>query len=411
MDYGHKIWKYASCAFVMLLAVGCDMFGPDENPYESSLYSLTVDPVFPAGMEGHRKAGMEVVIGDIDKGHDITVMTSDNGTAEVRLPNGNYRITLNNRTEEYIFNGSADNVIINNGDKKQEIKVVSSKRGELIFKEIYCGGCLAYPLQGKYAKDLYVIVHNNSSVTQYLDNVCFGTADPYNAGATNVWKKEELEEFVPVIQAVWKIRGDGTTFPLEPGEDAVICIYGAIDHTKTYSQSVNLDRKEHFVCYDNVLFPNPDYHPAPGPNISEERRLEVVIKVGQANAYTFSINSPAAVLFRAPQETTIEDFVKAEGNIIQKPGSAVDRIVKIPAEWVLDGVEVFTGNTAGNIKRLGSAVDAGFIPFSAPYLRHTLHRHIDAGESAAKGYEVLMDNNNSSKDFYERDSQSLADNK
>ncbi len=412
MKNNSKIWKYAVGAVVLLLAAGCEMFDPADgsNPYETSLFNLTVDPVFPAGKEDFKKAGIEVVLGDINKGHNITVLTGENGKAEVRLPNGNYRITLNNKTEEFIFNGSADNIIIDNADKTQKITMVSSRRGELIFKEIYCGGCLAYPLQGKYAKDIYVIVHNNSGVTQYLDNVCLGTADPYNAIATNVWTKEELEKFVPVIQAVWKIGGNGTTFPLEPGEDAVICIFGAIDHTRTYRQSVNLDKADYFVCYDNVLFPNPDYHPAPGPNIKDERHLEVVVKLGQANAYAFSLNSPAAVIFRA-QDTTIEDFIKKEGSIIQKPGSTVDRIVKVPVEWVLDGVEVFTGNTAGNIKRLGSAVDAGFIPFSAPYLRHTLHRYVDEEESAAKGYEVLMDNNNSSKDFYEKDIQSLANNK
>ncbi len=404
----NRICTYIVVSAALLLTVGCEMFDSEANPYESSLYSLSIEPVFPAGMEGYGRAGMEVVIGDIDKGHNFTVLTEADGTAQIDLPNGNYRITLNDKTEEYIFNGSADNVIIDGGERTLKINMVSSKRGELVFKEIYCGGCLAYPLQGKYSKDLYVIVHNNSAVTQYLDNLCFGCADPYNAVATNVWKKEELEEFVPVVQAVWKIGGDGTSFPLEPGEDAVISVFGAIDHTLTYEQSVNLDREDYFVCYDNVLFPNSDYHPAPGPNIRQERHLEVVIKLGQAKAYTFSLNSPAAVLFRA-QEGVIEDFVAAEGNVIQKPGSTVDRIVKIPVGWVLDGVEVFTGNTAGNIKRLGSAVDAGFIAFSAPYLRHTLHRHIDAEESRARGYEVLMDNNNSSKDFYEKDIQSLAE--
>ena len=101
--------------------------------------------------------------------------------------------------------------------------------------------------------------------------------------------------------------------------------------------------------------------------------------------------------------------MEGAGNVVQKPGSTVDRVVKVPVEWILDGVEVFTGNTVGNTKRLGPAIDAGFIPLSAPYLRHTLHRYTDVEETEARGYEVLMDSNNSSRDFYERDIQSLND--
>lgn len=391
---------------------GCSIFGmgETEDPYGDSLHALTVCPVFPDGFEQYSGEGVGISIGDIGKGQVYEVLTDNSGKASVRLPEGNYRITVNEKTEEFIFNGSADNVILNGMDMTLDVDLVSSKRGELVIKEIYCGGCQAYPLQGHYSLDSYIIVHNNSPQVQYLDNMCFGTLDPYNANGTNVWTDEDdFGDFVPVIQAVWKIAGDGTTFPLAPGEDAVICVYGAIDHTQIYEQSVNLNRAGYFVCYDNVLFPMTMYHPAPGPEISKDHYLQVVIKTGQSNAYTFSITSPAVVIFRA-QGQTIEDFVAVADNVIQKPGSKGDRIVKVPVEWVLDGVEVFTGNAAGNTKRLGPAVDAGYVPLSAPYLRHTLYRYTDEEETTAKGYEVLVDTNNSSKDFYERQTQSLSEN-
>ena len=37
-----------------------------------------------------------------------------------------------------------------------------------------------------------------------------------------------------MIQAVWKFPGDGDDFPLQPGEDAVLVVNGAINHAAQY---------------------------------------------------------------------------------------------------------------------------------------------------------------------------------
>lgn len=89
------------------------------------------------------------------------------------------------------------------------------------------------------------------------------------------------------------------------------------------------------------------YHPAPGDQISRDHYLDVVIKPGQANAYTFSIFSPATVIFKA-QDTTIQEYVQQTGSVIQKPGSTVDQVIKIPLDWVIDGVEVYYGGSSSN---------------------------------------------------------------
>ena len=36
-----------------------------------------------------------------------------------------------------------------------------------------------------------MILHNNTSETQYLDGLCFGSLDPYNSQATNVWVTQD----------------------------------------------------------------------------------------------------------------------------------------------------------------------------------------------------------------------------
>ena len=132
----------------------------------------------------------------------------------------------------------------------------------------------------------------------------------------------------------------------------------------------------------------------------------MVVKTGIANAYTISINSPAMVLYRA-QGMTMREFVQTSGAVIPIPGSASAQVTAIPLDWVVDAVEVFTGTSSSNAKRLPPSLDAGYVTLSDTYLGHTLFRRTDETASAVAGYEVLSDSNNSSTDFYERETQSL----
>ncbi len=387
-----------------LLLGGCMDMG---EPYEEGLNRLTVKAVYPEGFTAGE--GAAVSIESISGGTAYKLTTNSSATAETRLPNGIYRVSVSDRSGNDLFNGTLDKVLVSDEDVSLSVDLLHSKAGALVIKELYCGGCSKLPEEGNYQSDQYVIVHNNDRYTTYLDGLCLGTLSPYNSTSANPWLDEDgnFPDFVPVIQAVWKIGGSGTSFPLEAGADAVICLRGAINHTAQYPLSVNLNHEGYFVCYNPVYFPNPTYHPAPGDLIEESRYLEVVIKTGQANAYTLSLNSPTFVLFRAPDGTTIHDFVARPENLVQVPGSAIDRVVTVPVSWVEDGMEVFNGGSSDNHKRLSPAIDAGYVSLSEVYKGHTLMRKKDLEASEAAGFEVLQDTNNSSADFYERETQSL----
>lgn len=384
-----------------------------DNPYDNQLHTLQVNAVYPDEYSDYLREGVTVKIEDIDRGNSYTSKTDKNGTVRFSLTKGIYRIQISDKAEQDIFNGLADKVKFVNGDLALNLPLVHSRSGDIVIKEIYCGGCTKLPFEGNYQSDKYMILHNNTSETQYLDGLCFGSLDPYNSQATNVWVTQDestgatiFPDFLPVAQCVWQFGGTGQTFPLAPGEDAVVIICGAIDHAAQYPQSVNLNKPGYFVCYNPVYFWNTLYHPAPGDQITPDHYLNVVIKTGQANAYTFSVFSPATVLFKA-KDTTIQDFVSQADNVIQKPGSTVDRIVKVPVDWVLDAVEIYYGGSSNNMKRMPPSVDAGYVTQSALYDGRTLYRHTDEEASREAGYEILEDTNNSSSDFYEREKQSL----
>jgi hypothetical protein len=391
-------------AALTVLLTGCMNLG---TPYEGDVHLITIRAVFPEGYELHAGAG--VTITGLSNSSAYTAALGTDNKVSFNVANGLYSISIQGRNGNHLFNGRLDKVVVSGEDVTVDVNLFHSIAGKMVIKELYCGGCPKLPEEGTYQSDQYVIVHNNDSNTAYLDGLCLGTLSPYNSNTANPWIDAlgNLPDFAPVIQAIWRIGGTGTSFPLEPGADAVICLRGAIDHAAQYPLSVNLNQPGYFVCYNPVYFPNPTYHPAPGDKITEDHYLEVVIKTGQANAYTLSINSPTLILFRPEDGTDIHDFVAQPDHLVQVPGSAIDRVVTIPLDWIIDGVEVFNGSSSNNRKRLHSKIDAGSVSLSETFKGRTLMRLTNAQATQEMGFEVLMDTNNSTLDFYEREEQSL----
>lgn len=402
--------KILYMTIAILAAVSCmDLKGTD--PYKESLNVLRISAEWPAG--DFNRTWADVLVEDMNTGSRYSAVTGEEGYAVMNVPNGLYRVNLSGRNGSDIFNGAADKVAVSGKDIDLTLKISVSKAGSIVIKELYCGGCKKLPQEGDYQADQYFILHNNDYNVQYLDGLCFGTLSPYNSTGSNPWTSKDpvtgdtvYPDFLPIIQAVWQFPGDGDDFPLQPGEDAVICLRGAVDHAAQYPLSVNLNKPGYFVCYNNTYFPNTTLHPAPGDNISVDRYIDVVIKTGRANAYTLSNSSPTLVLFRA-KDTTIEEYVRLADSITPVPGSTVDNVVKVPYEWVIDAVEVFDGRSSTNSKRLAPSIDAGYATQSDTFLGHTLMRNVDEAQSASSGFEVLMDTNNSLNDFHETEKQSL----
>lgn len=395
---------------ILLLAASCADHRLS-NPYEETLHVLRVQAQW--ALDEAVPAGIKVQVEDMNTGAGYSLLTDSDGVAGFEVPNGLYRITMSGKDGENMLNGAADRVAVSGEDVETTIMLTISKAGAIVVKEVYCGGCKKLPMEGDYQADQYIILHNNHFDVQYLDDLCLGTLFPYNSTSTNPWTVKDEQtgslifpDFLPVVQAVWKFPGDGDDFPLQPGEDAVVCLRGAIDHAAQFPLSVNLDVSGYFVCYNPTYFSNTMYHPAPGANISEDRYLDVVVKTGQANAYALSISSPTVVIFRA-QGISVEDYVMTGDSIVLVPGSKVDNVVKVPYDWVVDAMEVFDGRSTTNSKRLPADVDAGYITQTDIYTGRSLMRRTDEAASLTSGYEVLVDTNNSSEDFYQTEKQSL----
>lgn len=400
----------------LVCTAACTSFGRD--PYGDTVRTLRVTLRYPEGFGEYLREGVAVALSDLSTGNRYTAGTDAGGSATLRVGAGIYRLTVQDRPDdEAVFNGTVQQLDLTREDVSLEVALAYSKPGTVIIKELYTSGCPQdAPSTGSYYYDKYVILHNNSFDVQYLDGLCLGMVAPYNSTAqNNPWTSTDptgnlvFRDYAAVPDALWTFPGSGREFPLEPGADAVVALNGAVDHTQTYSLSVDLNREGYFVLFDELLYPDERSHPVPGDRIAASHRLQVLKKTGTATTkvYVVSNNSPAMILFRAPEEFDLGAYLADDAQSTVLNGSIV--YSKIPWEWVVDGVEVVDATSKTRIKRLHPDVDAGAAEFTVHAQGHTIHRVLDEAGTAAAGFERYLDTGNSSTDFYERETQSLRD--
>lgn len=405
--------KVGATLLAAVLAVSCTSFD-DAHPYDGDLATLEIASVYPDGYASAED--IEVKATEITNGNYYIATTDGKGCATFRIPRGAYRITLAEQRGDNFFNGTLEEVrLTSSGTEavKLQLPVFLSIPGKIVIKEIYCGGCPMAPATGNLQNDQYVILHNNDSQTQYLDGLCFGIVAPSASAATNNWVKPDsngqlvFQEFAPIYECVWQFQGTGTDFPLVPGEDAVIAIRGAVDFTQDFPLSVNLNQPDYFATFSRLHFVNEKLNLTPGDRIRPERILQVLKKTGISKAYTIAMQSPAIVIFRPTGggDFDFEAYLNDDSRCVATDPAGSAKCIKVPWEWILDGVEVFY--STNNNKRLKPEVDAGAFPFSILYQGHTIHRKLDEKATALAGHEIYVDTNNSSDDFYERPTQSL----
>ena len=381
----------------------------------------------------------------------LTDTTDAKGMAHFKVPAGVYvasaSTTIKTGTNKLLIANGTSGMIIVRGEEPTttaNIKMIVSRMSQLVIKEIYNGGTMKD--DGKvFQADKCIILYNNSPQTAQFDNLCIGFCSPYNSQANNKWYDKsgqltyEAENYIPAIDGIWYFPN---TLTIEPYRQVVVNCHGAIDNTLTYPNSVNYANPDYYCMYDpEVGYTNVSYYPTPASVIPTSHYLKAV-KIGISNAWALSITSPAVFLFQT-QGTTPTAYATDVNNLTYIPNSAqtdINKVLKVPCDWVLDGVEVFAaGYKSANIKRLTSDIDAGSVDLTNQH-GHTVYRNvdktsteqlpenegklvygyssgvdastdpstIDAEASVKNGAHIVyMDTNNSTNDFHERQKCSL----
>ena len=396
-------------------------------------------------------SGLAVELRNTAAGSIFTETTDSLGSATFSVTPGIYEATVTgSRSADgyaYTYNGTSGLITVMAGETQRvTVALKSARSSQVIIKEVYNGGCIKDDGTTKFQFDKGIILYNNSGLTAHLGNLCFGFAAPYNSQSNNKnygadgRLAYEAEGFLPALNGIWYFPD---TLEIAPYAQVVVSVFGAIDNTLSVSQSVNYAHSSYYCMYDPESgYDNTSYYPTPSSLIPTSHYLRAV-RVGLGNAWALSVTSPALFIFQthdaAPADyAAMVDHQWYDGGQVSQAGLSV----KVPVEWVVDGVEVFAaGYKDSNSKRLTADVDAGYVSLTN-YQGHSLYRNvnrtatealpenagklvygyalaadgstdpsgIDAEASIRLGAHIIyQDTNNSSNDFHERQQCSLRD--
>lgn len=297
------------------------------------------------------------------------------------------RVAVNGSTEEFVLTQQG---LVDGegriGGSQVTVNLNVAVPNALVIRELYYHG--SSTLDGaSYTKDTYLEIYNNSGdggKTVYLDSLCIAAIFPYNSTTgDNAWAGMDT---VAVAQMFWMFPGDGHTYPLAPGESAVVACKAAVDHGARAVSGLELN-KAHFGCYSENLT---------GHEIAAGVVPMVCHMAGQGTAWALSIHSPALVIFEPPMGVAA---YRADAERWERyaPGTTSGtKYWHIASKWIIDGVEC-VDSPQQSVKRLPSTIDASYVYMrSAHYSGKCVTRRLDFVEN---GIEVFMDTNNSAEDF------------
>lgn len=410
----HKLSILLLLMFSFALS-GCLKDLRDSDFLDENLSStINIEVKIPQGYN-YSLEGLVIKLNDPSTGRLFEGVTNANGVASIKVAHGTYIATTEFKKTEaggtiLIFNGTTGKIRVTPVDAavvSNDLSLNVSRAGQIVIKEFYYAGRVNPETGKKYANDQYIILYNNSSDVAYLDSLCIGVADPWNAlisGRVSHWAKDggtELRDSVPNIGIGWMFPGSGRDNPLQPGEEVVIST-NAINHFASVPTSVDLSKPGYWALYDAILTSSQSV-PEPGVKL-----LEGFWKVGSAKSYIISQLSPALFIYSLGGKTTAK-FVEDTYTWNPRYSNRNFDVLMVDKNLVLDGVECFRDVT--DTKRLRPEIDNGFAMIDGSGQGQSVHRKIDKVATAAAGGRIVyMDTNNSSNDFEVREVASLLNN-
>lgn len=318
--------------------------------------------------------------------------TDANGRVTFTVPVDIYEISATDTRSvggiAYIYNGVRSSIGVSTNWNESDVinlTLEESKSSQIVIKEVFVGGTPRDDGSGAFQFDKYVILYNNSAIPANLGNLCIGMIAPFNAQATNNYYGTdgklayESEGWIPAVQGYWYFQQN---FVLQPGKQAVIALYQAVDHTSTYSRSINFNNSEYFAMYDLTKYANANYYASPSASIPTSQHLKAEF-FATGNAWSLSNTSPGLFIFD-PQGTTPAAFASdaSQTHVL----NAAYTSKKVPVEWVVDGVEGYLLNNNNNSKRFTASVDAGYV-YHLNNQGYSIYRNVDK-----EATEAIADN-------------------
>lgn len=268
-----KTTKMILLCFISILVFSCtedeidkinnkDTLNPDTNPtIEYTNLAISIQqPSKDFTVESISKVA--VIATNINSGKKDTIQAKaiDNMRVEVKLAQGFYKLEvsgemsylMDKKSQTIQFQGYVESTKVLGQDMNLDLPtyIKSSKGGDFVLAEIFFAGTQTDEGK-KYRGDTYFVIYNNSSETKYADGIvlmesAFMTVSKYNY-------TPDVMDSKFTVEALYKIPGDGTQYPVKAGGSLVICDR-AIDHTAANTHSFDLSKAD-FEWYDDSSSP------------------------------------------------------------------------------------------------------------------------------------------------------------
>ena len=361
--------KYLIYLFTLAstLLIGCDSFRDMSGTAEVN--PITVDVYLDITVENiSTLKDLTVKFDNYDEDLHYVKEVTDNSVKVDGIIPGIYSVTvsgtaIDTENNEYYINGNSVNAALFKHGSALNIEVQGLKVSPLIFKEIYY--CGSRPEKGGvYFRDQFYEIYNNSADILYLDGIYFANLTPGTATTKlPIWPEADGNNYA-YGERVWKFPGNGTEYPLAPGESCIISQFAANHQLDIYNPQSPIDGSSSEFEF-NMNNPNfPDQAAYDMQHVFYQGKAEM----GSIPQYLTSVFGGAYVIFRVPE------------------GEAWDPVKM-------------------NAKRVPGVLDAGITWVGATYCGLGIARKLSTDEEGnpiireETGTYIYQDTNNSTDDF------------
>lgn len=383
--------------FLLIFATSCSSYEEAADAVDMEELTLTIrgTSVVP-GIESLE--GLSISLVDTKFGFKKEATFSADGKATISgITTGVYNIKVSGKQtasnqdvyQMSIKSSGVDNYFLSPEKNSLEFDIDGSRSSPLIFKEIFYAGTKPFYFRNQF----YEIYNNSSDQVIYLDGIYFAHLTPMTAtDKLPVWPEEDGAKYV-YAERVWRFPGEGTDYPLNPGESCILAQFAANHKLPQYNPNSPVD------CSTAEFEFNMD-----NPNFPDQPAIDMIhifvdgkSEKGSITQYLTSVFGGAYVMFKplyGEEYDPVNNLTLQTEDLSSKYDT---KYAKVPTEYIIDAVEAGHNESKLNAKRIPSVLDAGMTYVGATYNSLGVARK-KIGENP-DGTPILQDENNSTKDF------------
>ncbi len=300
--------------------------------------------------------------------------------------------------EDGLYDFHIGNPILTDDRKAVEI---SSKTRDLSFNLSNCFisktwvmSELHYTWSGGGLSACYVELFNNSDEVLYADGISFSRGYALGTEHYDIFQEFGGTNIVPYY--IWTAPGNGTDYPIQPGEKCLISVSGLDFNEHGYAFNLSSSKFEMFAFDRGDGFGTPTYiNTATHPfleNYDVPNMLPILLP-----SNTFPMHMApyeTFFIFQPPKGQDIKDYLKEKGVKRKEKNGEYVFSYRIPVEDIIDLVQ-----NGGLTKTTPSYLDEAYTYVNTDYNGYEYRVSKRKVLKRKNGRDYLQDSNNSYVDF------------